>query len=548
MPADFAAAQVEASPHVTIILAPSVERTWSDIDLLYDGQWHDSDEVQEEIDRIHDLVPELVDMEVIGQSFQGKNITSMRITNELYPGQKAKTLVVGPHHAREQICVEMALRFTLYLLNSYGVDETITDFVDTVEIFVIPTVNPDGLDGVVNGGNHWLRKNLRPFDNDGDGLLDEDPIEDVDGDGHITAYDLYTKTGPGGSLEWQYTYFEGIDNDGDGLVNEDEIGLVDLNRNYEVGWGNDQESSSDPLAQTYRGESSFSEPETVAFRDFALQHRFAMAYALHSGINTTYFPTTYGNNWVEPSLYFSIVDDLRDILPPSFNEIYHLAEAQKSRIMTAPGGYWGDWMYSTRDTLVPITFELYHNGSVDGPGVVTVIEDNSTHQIVELMPTFIYDYFAPSESRINDLWEEIRGGFDYLLEMTPRLEVSSATVSGGVAHGDGVTLGFTMTCHGHRLGTIDQVELIGASDLSFGTWAPLDADNTVSTTATFPLPFDLVDMNYTIKIGNEYAGYAILEISAGDFQTADYTLQIATGIGILSIVVVVVLIVRRTRT
>ncbi|MHA2211931.1 MAG: M14 family zinc carboxypeptidase, partial [Candidatus Thorarchaeota archaeon] len=478
----------------------------------------------------------------------GKNLTSLRITNELYSGQKAKTLVVGQHHAREQITVEVALRFILYLLNAYGEDEAITEFVDTVEIFVIPTVNPDGLDVVVNGGNHWLRKNLRPFDNDGDGLLDEDPIEDVDGDGHITGYDVYTKTGPGGSLEWQYDYFEGIDNDGDGLVNEDEIGLVDLNRNYAVGWGNDQESSSDPLTQTYRGESAFSEPETTAFRDFALDHKFAMAYALHSGINTTFFPTAYSNNWVEPSLYSAIVGDLRDILPPSFNEIYTLTEAQSSRIMTAPGGFWGDWMYSTRDTPVPITFEIYHNGSVEEPGAFTIIEDNSTHQIVETMPSFIYDYFAPSESRINDLWDEIRGGFDYLLEMTPRLEVSGVSISGGVSHGDSVSLGFSMTCHGHRLGTIEDVELIGAADLSFGTWDALDADETISVNPLLPLPFDLVDMNYTVRIGNDYTGYAQLVISLGETSGVDYTIPIAAGIGIIIVAVVIVLILRRIRT
>jgi carboxypeptidase T len=160
----------------------SVDRTWEDISLLYEDQFHDASEVDEEIERIHSLVPELMDLEVIGQSYEGLNISALRITNELNTVQKAKTLVVAHHHGREQITIEMTLRFMLRLLNLYGVDDTITEYVDTQEIYIIPTINPDTLDHVLNG-NHWLRKNLRPFNDDGDDETDEDSWEDVNGDG-----------------------------------------------------------------------------------------------------------------------------------------------------------------------------------------------------------------------------------------------------------------------------------------------------------------------------------------------------------------------------
>ncbi|MHA1960737.1 MAG: hypothetical protein ACW99U_10915 [Candidatus Thorarchaeota archaeon] len=192
-----------------------------------------------------------------------------------------------------------------------------------------------------------------------------------------------------------------------------------------------------------------------------------MAYALHSGTYGTFFPTTSHYDWVEPTLYAGIVGDLQNILPSSFSDTYSNTNAMNSRIATAPGGYWGDWMYTTRDTPVPITFELCHNGSVWEPGAFTVFENNSTQYIERLMPEFIYAYFAPVESHINALWDEIRGGFDYLLEMTPRLEISSASITGGVLHGDSVSLSLSMTCHGLRLGTLDDVNLIGAANLSF---------------------------------------------------------------------------------
>ena len=175
----MASQQAGTIPVIERVVTPSVTRTWEPVSLLYDDHFHDPVEVDEEIENIQSLVPELVDLEIIGQSYQGRNLTYLRITNELNTVQKAKTLVVAHHHGREQITVELALRFILHLLNNYGVDDTITEYVDTQEIFVIPTLNPDALEIVVNEGNHWLRKNLRPFDNDGDGLFSEDDLEDT---------------------------------------------------------------------------------------------------------------------------------------------------------------------------------------------------------------------------------------------------------------------------------------------------------------------------------------------------------------------------------
>ncbi|TFG94104.1 hypothetical protein E4H12_15775, partial [Candidatus Thorarchaeota archaeon] len=121
MPMGTMAAEIsEDLPQIVEVVVPSITRTWDDVSLLYDNQWHDSAKVDEEIENIHSSVPELVDIEVIGQSYQGKNITSLRITNEQNTVQKAKTLVVAQHHGREQITVEMALRFVLRLLNNYG--------------------------------------------------------------------------------------------------------------------------------------------------------------------------------------------------------------------------------------------------------------------------------------------------------------------------------------------------------------------------------------------------------------------------------------------
>ncbi|MDO8055500.1 MAG: M14 family zinc carboxypeptidase, partial [Candidatus Hermodarchaeota archaeon] len=383
------------------------------LSLQYPGEFHDYDEMQEEIAYFHTQAPELIDLEVIGRSYEGRDITCLRITNETNPLQKAKTLVVAHHHGREQITVEAALRFILRLLNNFGIDPTLTEYVNTQEIYVIPSLNPDSLEYTVNLGNHWLRKNLRPFDHDGDGSLDEDGVEDVNMDGIISGFDVYTSGGI-----YLYTYYEGIDNDADGEVNEDPVGYVDLNRNYPSGFGNPG-SSSDPYSQVYHGPAPFSEPETDSFRNFTQNHRFAMAFSLHSGINATYFPSYQSGLFVEPQLYQTLYSELDGLLPPWWNSDDEYAlQGSPAHLATGYHGLWQDWMYEERQTLVPICFEIYRNASSVSASSVSIVYQNATHYIEEW--TGIYGYFNPVASGIDTLFDEITPAFHYLLQLTPR--------------------------------------------------------------------------------------------------------------------------------
>jgi hypothetical protein len=495
---------------------PSVERTWDNISLLLDNQFHDFNETQDEIDRIHSLVPELIDIDVLGQSYNGLNIISIKITNELSQEQKAKSLVVAHHHAREQITIEAALRFILYLVNNYGIDDTITNYIDTQEIYIIPTVNPDSLEYVVNQGNHWLRKNLRPYDLDNDGLFDEDSIEDVDGDGKIAGYDVYEKTGVE-TRRYLYTYYEGIDNDGDGLINEDGIGFVDLNRNYDMFWNDSRGTSgwgSDTTTQTYPGTAPFSEPETQVFRDFALKHQFAMAYALHSGINATYFPVDLYNNAPENYLYGQMIQDYRTIMPSGFfpSNNYLTENTIEDNIRTGISGGWGGWMYWERATVVPITLEIYHNASVDLPEATTIIVDNSSHIIEEWKD--IFGYFAPEEQYINDLWEDIIPAFDYLLRQTPRLEITPKVISGGTNQGDSVTLNFTSQNLSPRIRSVEAIKVIDEEGNNIASLASINSNRIVTDEITFNNQKDIQCEDYQFKIGNNYTGFYSFFIGA----------------------------------
>ena len=119
--------------------------------------------------------------------------------------------------------------------------------------YIAPCVNPDGRVSFFNDPNtaHSSRRNRRPYDDDKDGLVEEDGYEDLDGDGEVLRLRrsnpfgawrtgdeprLIRRRRPDEPGEWELLGTEGVDNDGDGRINEDPPGGVDLNRNFPTEW------------------------------------------------------------------------------------------------------------------------------------------------------------------------------------------------------------------------------------------------------------------------------------------------------------------------
>ncbi len=136
------------------------------------------------------------------------------------------------------------------------------------------------------------RSGKSPRDDDRDGLLDEDGYDDLDGDGQITLMRKKDPNGrfkvspddprllvpvkPGEKGEYEMLGLEGVDNDGDGLVNEDPPGGYDMNRNWPADW------QPDPI-QPGAGDFPLSWPETRATADFLLSHpNIAGVQAFHN--------------------------------------------------------------------------------------------------------------------------------------------------------------------------------------------------------------------------------------------------------------------------
>lgn len=174
---------------------------------------------------------------------------------------------------------ELALGFAGTLLREASTPE-INTLLEKVTFYIFPDVNPDATEQYFQNIRYERSTNARPVDEDRDFTTDEDPFEDINGDGVITLLRVsdssgaYTESsedkrimvladlskGEKGSFS---IYTEGIDNDKDGKFNEDGPGGVSFNRNQTYNY---EEFGANA------GLHPVSEPESKAVMDFLFGH------------------------------------------------------------------------------------------------------------------------------------------------------------------------------------------------------------------------------------------------------------------------------------
>ncbi len=243
--------------------------------------------------------PEFLRMESIGKSYQGRDmwVVTMNNPNTGADTDKPAMYIDANIHGNEVQGTEVVLYSIWYLTKAHGVVPDLTALIDRASFYFIPMVNPDGRAYWFDQPNtpHSSRGGQLPTDNDGDGLFDEDPPNDLDGDGELLEM---RRPNPNGawrespddprvlvrvSPEARGTFArfdrlgqEGIDDDGDGAVNEDGPGGYDPNRNWPAFW-------QPNYIQFGAGDYPLSLPESKAIADFILAHpNIAAVQAYHN--------------------------------------------------------------------------------------------------------------------------------------------------------------------------------------------------------------------------------------------------------------------------
>ncbi|HDR06417.1 MAG TPA: hypothetical protein ENN88_02175, partial [Candidatus Coatesbacteria bacterium] len=198
-------------------------------------------EMEAELVELAQAHPNIFYLFSLGPSYMERDIWCMKVSdNPTQDEEEGKLFIHGNTHAREIMTLEIPMYFLNRIARDYYTDPELARLIDSHEVYVVPSLNPDGHvyveehhDGSPYG---WRRKNMRPPDG------------------------------------------------------------VDLNRNYGHMWGYDDHGSSpNPWAATYRGTAPFSEPETQAVHTLFQRVGFDFAMSYHSFGELLLLPWGYVN-------------------------------------------------------------------------------------------------------------------------------------------------------------------------------------------------------------------------------------------------------------
>jgi murein tripeptide amidase MpaA len=230
--------------------------------------------------------PNLVGLQSIGKSYEGRDIWVITVTNKKTgpAHEKPAFWVDGNIHATE-VSASTACLYHLYLITKqYGVDELITQCLDSRAFYICPRLNPDGAEWALADKPKFIRSSTRPYP------YEEEPIdgliggEDIDGDGRILTMRVPDSNGAWKQhpeeprlmirrdpVEYGGAYYrlfpEGRVRNYDGITvqaRRPKEGL-DLNRNFPMEWRQENQ-------QKGAGPYPTSEPEVRAMVDFFSTH------------------------------------------------------------------------------------------------------------------------------------------------------------------------------------------------------------------------------------------------------------------------------------
>lgn len=241
----------------------------------------------------------LIHLDSVGASYEGRPILAVKIGAADDAAGRPNVLFMATHHAREWISTAIAMKLIRWLADSAPV------LVAAHDVWVIPVENPDGYQYTFTADRYW-RKNRRPNANGSYG--------------------------------------------------------VDPNRNYPGFWGVDEAGSSGlQYAETYRGTSAASEPETQAVLAFHAAHPPVLSVSYHSYGGLVLYPWGFRAGELPPDLPrfqalagTDLAPAVIDGVPASSIDHYHPGPGWN--LYTTNGEY-TDWAYRTYGTIA-FTTEL----------------------------------------------------------------------------------------------------------------------------------------------------------------------------------------------
>jgi Zinc carboxypeptidase/FlgD Ig-like domain len=281
------------------------------------GLYHTYEEMVAVLDSFATLHADVCRLSSLGKTLENRNVWALKISDDpdFDDPDEPDVLVVGCHHAREFMSVEVPLDLARMILEGRSTNPRLAQLVATRELWIVPMLNPDGhvYQEQFQAGPDWFppgwRKNRRP------------------------------------NFDGSYG--------------------VDLNRNYGYLWGVDDEGSSpDPVSEAYRGSAAFSEPETRCLAGLIERQRFVISISYHSYGHSLLYPWGYTSTSLpeDGDLFAALADSMVR------ENGYRPGNAYYGTIYRTNGDL-DDWAYgelSPRKTQRTLAFTTELNTANDG--------------------------------------------------------------------------------------------------------------------------------------------------------------------------------------
>jgi carboxypeptidase T len=264
-----------------------------------DEGYHTYAEMVTDLQALAAAHPATVHLFSLGQSYEGRDLIGVRISNDANDNlSEPGVFYVGQHHAREHLTPEVVLSLAHLFAESSRV--TVGNLVHRRQIYIVPSLNPDGGEYDIAGGSyHFWRKNRQP--------------------------------------------------------NSEAVG-TDNNRNYSYRWGCCGGSSGNGGSETYRGPNPFSTPEDSRMADFMIAHpNVTTGISYHTYGDLILYP--YGYTYEDEPPDMDHIDHQTFVAMGAEMERTAGYHAQQSSDLYITDGDWNDWMYGELHRY-PITIEM----------------------------------------------------------------------------------------------------------------------------------------------------------------------------------------------
>lgn len=356
-------------------------------------RYYKYEEIHNLLQSYHEEFPTLTKLYSIGQTYEGREMWMLEITNSATGcGQdKPGYYIDANFHAGEVTGSAVVLYTINHTLANYGTDPMITDVVDSKVLYLLPRVSADGSELYLTSP-FMLRSSVRlyPFDEDQDGLHGEDingdglilqmRVKDEFGDWKVSDKDprLMIRRGPDDRIgDFYRVYTEGYIKNFDGVEVKQPRSRwgLDINRNFPANW--DIESR-----QTGAGPYPLSEPETRAVAEFVVKQKNiagAQSYHTTGGVHLRPFCTKDDTKLppVDREAYKTIGEAGKQHTGYPHTSVFEGFTMDKSNPMR---GIYMDWLYEHQGLICWSTelWDLMQRAGIERKGMA--VEVNKTEK------------------------------------------------------------------------------------------------------------------------------------------------------------------------